>query len=170
MILGVSQEKTEASAPAAAAVCPDEFYEYKGKKKAPKTQKQRVQRLRQAFNDLEKVAVNMGNEDTFKYVLASVLHTTKECQDMNATTNNDAAYNEVLPLPPAQRVGSKSSHAKADGTNHSRLSASSTASKAKKKTRKKKKADTPLHCSRCHILANDYKVQVNYTNHSIEKC
>jgi hypothetical protein len=90
--------------------------------------------------------------------------------DMNGTTNNAAAYNEVLPLPPAARVGKKSEHVKADGTNHSRLSASSSSSAAKpKKGQKKKPNNTQQQCPQCHVLVAHAKINLN-TNHTVDNC
>jgi hypothetical protein len=162
-------EKIEPTA-AAAAACPDEFYEYKGKKNVPKSLKVRAGKIQEAANKLLKVSVELGDENTFKLALAHLNRATKECMDMNGTTNNAAAYNEVLPLPPAARVGKKSEHVKADGTNHSRLSASSSSSAAKpKKGQKKKPNNTQQQCPQCHVLVAHAKINLN-TNHTVDNC
>ena len=132
-----------------ASVCPDEFYKYKNSRtKLPSTLKARAQKLNQAYGSLVKVAVDQGDGDTFQLGYARVLQATKECKDMNATTNGAPEHNNVLPLPQASRVGPKSLHVRVDGTNASRLS-----SAGKQKTARKKAANTQLHCSNCEVLA-----------------
>ena len=176
LLVGAMKGNEVASAPAAttAAACPDEFFEYNGKTKAPKARKGRAQKLQQAFQALLKVAVEQGDEESFKLALARVMQARKECADMNATTNDAPAYNEVVPLPPAPRVGSKSSNAKDDGVNNSRLStSSSTTAKSKRNTKKKaakKQAAKKQHCSNCEVLVKFANVHVNFTDHSTQNC
>lgn len=160
-----------------AAVCPNEFYEFKkGKKKVPTSIKERARKIQQAASALVKAAVDNGDEHTFQLGLARVLQATKECMDMTAgTANNAAAYcdNNVLPLPPADRGGTRSARAKSDGTNHSRLNnaSSSSSSTTKKKTGRKKKQNTTQQqeCAKCQLLVHIHKHSLN-TQHSLETC
>lgn len=122
-----------------------------------------------------KAAVDNGDEHTFQLGLARVLQATKECMDMTGAANNATAYcdNNVLPLPPADRVGTRSARAKSDGTNHSRLNnaSSSSSSTTKKKTGRKKKQNTTQQqeCAKCQLLVHIHKHSLN-TQHSLETC
>lgn len=163
-----------AATSAATNVCPDEYYKFKGtKKKVPKGQKERARMIQQATTDLLKVAVDNGDENTFQLALARVTQATKECMDMNGTTNNAAAYcnNDVLPLPPQPRVGTRLARATQDATNHSRLSASSSSSSTTKKKTRRKKQSTPqtAQCAQCQILMRSAKLALD-TQHSMDEC
>ena len=98
---------------------------------------------------------------------------TKECMDMNGTTNNAAAYcnNDVLPLPPQPRVGTRLARATQDATNHARLSASSSSSSTMKKKTRRKKQSTPqtAQCAQCQILMRSAKLALD-TQHSMDSC
>lgn len=172
LLVQAMERNVVASAPTTtpAAACPDEFFEYKGRKKAPKARKGRAKRLQQAAAMLVKVAVEQGDEESFKLALARVMQAIKECADMNATTNDAPAYNEAVPLPPAPRVGGKSSNAKDDSVNNSRLSTSSQSAAKTKKKNTKKKAAKKQHCSNCEVLVKFAGVHVNFADHSTQNC
>ena len=161
-----------AKAGTTAAVCPNEFYEFKkGKKKVPTSTRERARKIQQAAGALVKAAVNNGDEHTFQLALARVLQATKECMDMTGATTNAAAYcdNDVLPLPPAARVGTRS---KSDGTNHSRLNnaSSSSSTTTTKRNRRRKKPDTQQQeCPKCQLLVRIHKHSLN-AQHSFETC
>jgi len=151
--------------------CPDKFYTFGDN--VPKTHKVCHTKLGEAFKIISDLAINKGNEATFKHCHARLLQFRKEIKDMiESSTDGVLTMIDQIPLPPAERASNKAVYRKADSVNNSRLSATADSSNSSRRRKPKKKQylSQQLHCSQCELLAKHANFNVTYNDHSIEQC
>ena len=174
-VVASSQQSTSNVASSHGAPCPEKFYVYsKGNKKAPSTHKARFTKLSEQSKKVQELAVNKGDEQTFDHCYARLLQVEKELRDMiKERTGGILSIEDNIPLPPQHRASNRAERRKADGTNNSRLSASSSANAGvgKKKSTKKStqtNKNTPI-CSQCVMMKEHMNFPLS-TDHLIGAC
>lgn len=177
-ILGGGNAEASASASIATpdnngngTACPDKFYTLKGR--IPPLHKARIGKLNEVFKVTSELAVNKGNAETFQHCHARLLQCKKEITDMiSSVTNGVLSITDQIPLPPQMRASNKTARSKADATNNSRLTVSSStpATKSKRSAKKKPAVKQTANCSQCELLVTQTKLMISYNDHSIDQC
>ena len=108
--------------------CPNEYF--KLTRRPPKENKQRMSKLEETFKGLAKIAVNDGDEETYRLLHARLLQNKREIQVMIAektgSTPSVAATSDSAnyPEPPLQQTRNRKARVAANSINSSALSRS----------------------------------------------
>lgn len=162
------------------AACPEKFYVFNKNQKVPPQHKTRHGKLNERFKKLSELAVNKGNAETFQHCHARLLQCEKEIMDMIANMTGGVKPLELhdqTPLPPQPRASNKSERRKNDGTNNSRLCASSSskgtatsrARSSSKQSTRSVQQNNKNNCSQC-VMINDMLNLDVATDHPIDEC
>jgi hypothetical protein len=147
--------------------CPDKFYTLKGH--VPPLHKARIGKLNEVFKVTSELAANKGMLKRH----ARLLQCKKEITDMiSSVTNGVFSITDQIPLPPQMRASNKRARSKADATNNSRLTISSStpATKSKRSAKKKPAVKQAANCSQCKLPVTQMKLMISYNDHSIDQC
>ena len=164
--------------------CPDRFFDRFGA--MPKKENQRYIKLSEACEELKKLAVNDGNEQTFRYAHARVTQTTNEIKgDIAGMSGHLNAAEEsrhpIVQCPP-QSLKSNSQRARTDAVNNSRLGRGrgrasrrgggrgGSRSNAHNNVSSRGDSTQTKFCHQCYILQQGTTHNVDYRNHTTNEC